>query len=501
MSQTKLTTDLIYGFVTSLLLSRFDSPRPTPQFHLELWDLMCDDADRVAVAAPRGHAKSTAVTHSYVLANLCFRLKKHILIVSDTEGQAANFLGDIKAELLENEELIALFGIQGLSKDTNSEIVVDFNDGGKARIIVKGSEQKIRGTKWRNTRPDLVVCDDLENDEIVMNEERRAKFRNWFYSALLPCGNFECKFRVVGTILHLDSILERLMPPLNERDADIRGLGHYGRGQMDKTWKSVRYKAHNEDFTTLLWKEQFSRERLNKERQSYVDQGFPEGYSQEYLNYPIDESTAYFKKKDFKPLDESNDPEEFYVSADLAISEKKSRAYTVFCVASITKRGRLRFKEVIRFRGDSLEIIEELFMLQQIYRPECFFIEQENIARALGPVLNKEMEERGIYLTIEKMQANHDKIKRARSLQARMRAGMVEFDTEASWFPDFQTELLQFPRGAYMDQVDAAAWIALGLDSIFNAPTKVEYEEELYEQEYEEAYDGYELGRNYITGY
>lgn len=497
----KLTADVIYGFTNSLLASRFDSPKSTPEFHLELWNLMCSTTSKVAVAAPRGHAKSTAVTHSYTLANICFRLKQHIMIVSDTEGQAVDFLRDIKAELIENEALIELFDIKKLAKDRDAEAIVEFNDGHRIRIVAKGSEQKVRGIKWRNKRPDLIICDDLENDEIVMNEDRRDKFRKWFYNALIPCGSQDCLIRVVGTILHLDSLLERIMPPLNSDKTVTRGLGQYGSGQMDSSWESARFKAHDEEYTQILWPSQHSKERLKAVRQSYVDQGFPEGYSQEYLNYPIDESTAYFRKRDFLPLSETDQPEEYYVSADLAISERKQRAYTVFCVASMTSKNKLRFKEVIRFRGDTLEIIEELFRLQNIYKPECFFIEQENIARTLGPVLNKEMQERNIYLTIEKMQATQDKIKRARALQARMRAGMVEFDTEADWYPQFQQELLQFPRGAYMDQVDSAAWIALGLDKITIAPTKAQVEFDMWEMEQEESYSDYDYGRNYITGY
>lgn len=498
--RTRLTSDLIYGFTNSLLISRFDAPKPTPDFHLDLWELMCDPHPKVAVAAPRGHAKSTAVTHSYVLANVCFRIKKHVLIVSDTEGQAVDFLRDIKAEFLENEALINLFEIKRLVKDRESEIVVEFEDGEKFRIIVKGSEQKVRGIKWRNMRPDLIVGDDLENDEIVMNEDRRYKFMRWFYGALLPCGGDDTHIRIVGTILHLDSLLENLMPISTDPKTITKELVQYST-DLSRPWKSIRFRAHNEDFSQILWAEKFSKERLQLIRQDYVERGFPEGYSQEYLNYPLDEANAYFRQKDFLPLDESGDPEEFYVSADLAISEKKARAFTVFCVASTTRRGKLRFREVVRFRGDSLEIIDELFRLQNIYKPECFFIEQENIARALGPVLDKEMTERNTYLNIEKMQATQDKIKRARALQARMRAGMVEFDMEAAWFPEFQQELLQFPRGKYMDQVDSAAWIALGLEKIHDAPTKRELFDELYEQEIEDSYDLIDFGRNSVTGY
>lgn len=496
----KLTADIIYGFTNSLLISRFDKPRPTPDFHLELWDIMCQDDPKVAVAAPRGHAKSTAVTHSYVLANVCMKIKKHVLIVSDTEGQAIDFLRDLKNEFIENEDLIASFKIGSVIKDRENEFVVQFKDGDRFRIVAKGSEQKIRGTKWRNTRPDLIVCDDLENDDIVMNEERRHKFMRWFYGALLPCGGEDSHIRVVGTILHLDSLLENLMPdPLSSKTITT-DLKDYSIDEK-KIWKSIRFRAHNDDFSQILWPQRFSEQHFREIRQDYLERGFPEGYSQEYLNCPLDEATAYFKKKDFLPLDESNQPEEFYVACDLAISEKKSRAYTVFAVASVTHKGKLRFKDIIRFRGDALEIIDELFRLQNIYKPQCFFIEQENIARTLGPILNKEMQERNTFLTIEPMQATQDKIKRARALQARMRAGMVEFDHEAEWFPNFQHELLTFPRGKYMDQVDAAAWIALGLDKITDVPTNAEWEQDEYERDRDETEDFHGFGVSSITGY
>lgn len=496
----KLTADTIYGFTNAFLLHRFDEPKPTPEFHLKLWELMCDDHPKVAIAAPRGHAKSTAVTHAFVLANVCFRVKKHILIVSDTESQAVDFLRDIKAEFLENEELMQMFQIKKLLKDRESEIVIAFDDGYSCRIVAKGSEQRVRGIKWRNTRPDLVVCDDLENDEIVMNEERRFKFAKWFMGALLPCGSDNVHFRVVGTILHLDSLLENLMPPVNsssEQDTELMQIGT----DKDGSWKSIRFRAHNEDFSCILWPEKFSKEILLEKKRDYVGKGFPEGYSQEYLNYPIDESTAYFRKKDFLPLGDRETNEEYYVACDLAISEKKSRAYTVFVVASVLPDNKLRFRDVIRFRGDSLEIIEELFRVQNIYKPEMFFIEQENIARALGPVLNKVMAEKNIYLNIHPMQASQDKIKRARALQARMRAGMVEFDMDSEWYPDFHTELLQFPRGKYMDQVDAAAWIALGLDQIIEARTPEEIGQQEYEEELESTYEYFDGYYNTWTGY
>lgn len=497
----QLTADIIYGFTNTLLLDRFDNPCRTPEFHLELWGLMCSDHPRVAVAAPRFHAKSTAITHTYVLANVCFRVKQHVLIVSDTEGQAVDFLRDIKTEFLENEALKANFGIRGLIKDRETEIVVQFTDGHQFRIVAKGSEQKIRGMKWRNKRPDLIVGDDLENDEIVMNEERRDKFRKWVYNALLPCGSKFCTIRIVGTILHLDSMLERLMPEIDGPRTAVEPLKQSGYGQKDSAWKSIRYKAHTPDFEHILWEEQHNEESLKIKRQSYIEQGNPEGYSQEYLNYPIDESHAIFRKGDFKDISDHDGPEEFYASADLAISAKKQRAYTVMTVASVTSDNILRYRDVIRFRGDSHEIIDQIFEIVTTYSIEVFFIEKENIANTLESIIYQEMEERGIYFNMELVTPTKDKVSRARPLQARMRAHKVEFDMGASWFPSFQQELLQFPRGAYVDQVDAAAWIPLGLNLINDVPTRAEWEEAEWEQEYEETVEFMNTGRNKHTGY
>lgn len=500
MNDIQLSKELIYGFVNGLLASKFDQQVATPEFHLELWDLMCSQKERVAIAAPRGHAKSTAVTHSFTLACICFRVKHHVLILSDTEGQAVNFLGDLKSEFTENEALMELFGVRKLKRDRETEFIVQFEDGHEVKVIARGSEQKLRGIKWRSKRPDLIICDDMENDEIVMNDERREKFRNWFYKAVIPAGSSGCWIRYVGTILHMDSFLERLMPQWGHEDTVIEPLKQYS--SVDKDWLSVRYRAHDEEFKNILWPEMFSKERLQSIRAGYISMGIPEGYSQEYLNYPIDEETAYFRKNDLLPVTGDQDNEEYYVAADLAISEKDKSAYTVFVVAGLDPRNKLRIRDVLRYRGDALEIIDTFFQLNQRYKPEMFFVEQENIARTLGPILNKVMEERNTYFRIEPMTASQDKVKRARALQARMRAGMVEVDHDAEWFPTFQQEFLQFPRGAYMDQVDATSWIALGLEKLYDTPTVQQILSNQYEDELEDMYflagGG---GASSITGY
>jgi hypothetical protein len=247
-----LTADTILGFSQSLLQKNFDGAVESPECHYEWWKLCTErGSPLVAIAAPRNHAKSTAISFAYTLACVLFRERQYVLLVSDTVTQAVQFLGDIKRELYDNEQIRTLFKIQEFIKDADDDIIVMCEDGHKFRIQAKGSEQKVRGLKWNNKRPDLIVCDDLENDEIVMNKERREKFRRWFNGALLPCRSVTGVVRFVGTILHADSLLERLMPkPYDKRSTRFDGLKTYSVTRING-WKSVKYKAHNEDFTEV----------------------------------------------------------------------------------------------------------------------------------------------------------------------------------------------------------------------------------------------------------
>lgn len=500
-----LTADIIYGFAASTLHHRFDNPQPTPPIHREWWELCCSEDPLVAIAAPRGHAKSTAITHTFTLAAIVFRERSHILIVSDTEGQASNFLNDIKTEFLENEELIQLFKFKRFLKDSATEIIGEFQNGDQFRVVAKGSEQKVRGLKWRNKRPDLIIGDDLENDEIVMNDDRRQKFDRWLDQALIPAGSDDCLVRIVGTILHMDSALERRMPQWGIETTETDGIRHWTTKE-NEAWTSIRYQAHNDDFSRILWPEKFPKKRLLAIKARYAASGNPEGYAQEYLNYPIDESTAYFRKSDFIPMDEDDHEryKEFYVGGDLAISEKDGRAYTVFVVAGRSADGLLHIVHVERFRGDSLEIIDTIFQLHIRFEPVAFFLEKENIMRSIWPMLQEKIFESNIHPNVSEeylIIPSADKRKRAQSFRAYARAGKVKIDESADWYDDYITEMVQFDRGTYKDQVDASSLIGLGLNKMLATPSEEELEDAWWEEEFGDSLYTWDNGRNRLTGY
>lgn len=495
-----LTAAHVEGFVNGFLNKNFDEPTPVPDVHLEWWDMCTSKHPFVAIAAPRGHAKSTAITHSYTLACICMRERKFILVVSDTEAQSKNFVNDIKRELTENEDLINVFEVKGLVKDTETDFIVEFHDGSQCRVVAKGSEQKLRGLKWHGARPDLIICDDLENDEIVMNDDRRRKFRSWFLSALVPCRSASGIIRYVGTILHMDSQLERLMP--NPRRQRCQQTELCVKNTKQEYWYSAKYKAHNPTFTEILWPTRWTREKLERERAMYISQGEGEKYSQEYLNVPLDDSNAHFRKADFLPMNEQDKKVKkvFYVGVDLAVTLDQKADYSVFVIAGIDEDGYIQVVEVIRERFESPDIVQMILELNKKYDPQYFFFEKGAITNSILPALIQRMQEDNNWVSYETFARIVDKVQFSQAIKVRMRARKVKFDKEADWFPDFEDELLGFPRKGHDDQVDALSILGHGLHKLINAPTVKEQQDQDYEEALAES-GNWEQGRNEETGY
>lgn len=499
----KVTPDFVRGLSETVLSQNFEDAVDTPDFHMELWDLCCSDDPKVAVGAPRGHAKSTSVTHSYVIACLVMRERRFVLIVSDTEEQSAEFIGDIKREFSDNELLRDLYGIESLVRDQTTDAIVKFRDGHMCRIIGKGSEQKVRGRKWRGTRPDLIVCDDLENEELVSSALRREKLKKWFFGSVLPVGSSGAKIRVVGTIMHFDSLLNNLVIP---KDAD-GSTTTYEEG-VDRTplrdlyrgaWVSAIYRAHpsESDFSEVLWPDRVPEEKLRSIQQDYIRQGMPEVYAAEYLNNPISTENAFFREQDFLPIENFKSEWGRYGSADLAISERNRAAFTVIYAGGPGDDRVLEVRDRRKGRWSSDKIIEEIFSVVVRWGIRDFFLESENIAKAIGPQIYEEMRRRSVYFTIHPMQPSKDKQQRASPLQAMMRAGMVRFDTGSDWYADCRNELLRFPKGPFKDDADALGLLAAGIQLMVEPSTPAE----MAEEEYEEEYYNMGFGRNAYTGY
>ena len=483
----RLTADLIEAFAGTFLSPRYDQVSPTPPFHREAWALYASDYPQVECIAPRDHAKSTALTFAYILAEALFKTSDYIILISSTEDLAAEALSNIAEELKENEDLIREFGIKCFESDTKTDVIVRLKDGDRFRILCRGAEQRIRGRMWDGKRPNLIVCDDLEDDEQVENADRRMKFRRWFFRAAKQSLGKGGKIRIHGTVLHEDSLLSRL--------------------RRNKTWQHLFYKAHEgfDDFSSILWPEQWPETRLRLRRQEFIEEGDSAGYSQEFLNDPLDHSDAFLKRDDFLPMnaDDYDTDKIICISSDFAVSRADRANRTSFTVGGKDINNLLHFIDQRVGRWDPLEWIEEMFLLQQRYDPAVFWVEDGVIWKSMRSMIYREMQIRDVRINFEAILPVKDKGTRGRSLQRRMRAGQCRFDKRAEWYPGFEQELLRFTGTAQAtldDQFDSAALLSRGFDDF----SQVEEEDLMDDEElaWHQARPAQSTnGRSQVTGY
>ena len=500
----KLTADLIEAFSGTFLSPRYDEPRPTAQFHREVWALYSSDNPAVGCVAPRDHAKSTALTYDYILSEVLFRCSDYVILISSTEDKAAEQLSNISGELHDNEDLREDFQIAEFEVDGKTEIVVRLADGHRFRILARGAEQKIRGAMWNGKRPNLIVCDDMEDDEQVESKERRIKFRKWFFRAAKQALSKSGKIRVHGTILHEDSLLARL--------------------RKNKTWTFLFYKAHQafDDFTNLLWPERWTEAQLRARREEFISEGDSAGYSQEFLNDPQDSNDPYLRKEDFIPMSEEDHRRPMLINAgwDFAVSKADLANRTSCTVGGKDARNVLHHLDfrVGRWnpsvspaeaeRGD-IGWIDLMFDIDNRWHPDCHYVEGGTIWNAVKNIVYQEMQQRDHFLNLVVLNPIKDKAARGRALQKRHRAGSTRWNTGATGYEDAKEELLKFTghgEARADDQFDSAATLSIG----FTGSPLVQEEDFMDQEELdmEAAYyerirqrEGSLSNRNQHTGY
>jgi predicted phage terminase large subunit-like protein len=178
------------------------------------------DVSLSIITAFRGSAKSTIFSLSYpIWAILGKQQKKFVLIISKTQSQSRQILQNIKVELERNELLRHDLGPFEEPDDEwrASSIVLSQYD---ARIMVISADQSMRGLRHRSSRPDLIICDDIEDIASTRTQEGRDKTFNWFTSEIIPAGDVNTKIILIGNLVHDDSLIMRLREKIDDRLMD-----------------------------------------------------------------------------------------------------------------------------------------------------------------------------------------------------------------------------------------------------------------------------------------
>lgn len=439
--------------------------KDTPPFHGDIYKSIKDrNEKRVLIAAPRGTAKSTIISLIFPMYLIAFKERKHdefIVIISESRQQSVNFLSRIKSHLDDNGPFRLLFG--DFSEDTAKrwrEDDIILRNG--VRIVAIGTGSKIRGYIEKDTRPTVLIMDDIESEKNAFTPEARAKNRAWVTEAVLPSLADEGRAVMIGTVISEDCYLYR-----------ARDTG---------TWKVLWFSILKDDGKSI-WPEKYPLERITAIKTEMASMGRINGFFQEYMNQAQSPDEAPFQSSYIKihhytleydsagmpylqgETENREDDEieripiDIYQGVDPASSLSAKADFFVIATIGVDYKGNRYILDLYRNRLRTALQPAKIIELYLKFKPIRVKIETVAYQEALRDGTRAQCDDRGIYIPgLEAgVKPRNSKSERLLSLVPTFAKGKFFFrpgDIEA------QKEFMSYPRGKNDDIMDAI-WTAL----------------------------------------
>ncbi|MCK4751848.1 MAG: phage terminase large subunit [Planctomycetes bacterium] len=462
---------------------------PYSKMHLEMFKKLLDITEsrraKVAIAAPRGHAKSTIVSLVYVLWCILYSKEKLIILASNTTEQANTLLKDIKHQLKNNPLLLSDFPEICRAKRPKPwrDNKIQLPNG--AMICAYGASQSPRGIKNDKHRPGLIIADDLENEEQVESEEQREKLRSWFSGTLLNTGHPDTNVIVVGTILNHDSLLAKLVDSQRKPGWDGRVykalLKDSDYPQLWEKWIAIfrsneeyegktgpdaakmffdAYEEHMLEGTEVLWPEWESFYDLMVLRQTEGEIFF----QREKQNCPLDPKQCIFKKENLTFWDEQyRDTQHliesvgrygiYYGACDPSLGRSARSDYTAIIVLLKDNRTNIMYviaADLIQCAPDAS--IQRIIQYADIYHFSQFTVESNNFQQLLVDDLKRRLLQKGHKTRIRPVHHTSQKQARICALEPYVSQGLLRFNSNHQILLQ---QLTQFPMAKNDDGPDA----------------------------------------------
>ncbi len=279
-----------------------------PDFHTIGFDHMKNmEVSRIALAWPRGHAKTT-IAKCAVLWHWAFTNVRFIIYVSNTSPLAKLAAADI-INMLEGDNFTRMFGRIQWERRSETEGLFIFKLGDKRCILrALGANQQVRGINVDNLRPQLGIVDDLEDNENTETDTQRRKLKNWVYGPFIKCfARAWSKIIWLGNMLSNQSLLHAIC--------------------NDPDWNSMRFGCLIQDANgelTPLWPDMFKMADIQREFLAHQRQGLLGVWYAEMMNLPTAGSNGLIdlEQIQFNPQLHPGDCEYGFITVDPAISQK-----------------------------------------------------------------------------------------------------------------------------------------------------------------------------------
>ncbi len=409
---------------------------------------------RWAIAAPRANAKSSLISCILPIWCIVYNKKNFMLILSDTLGQASDFLADIRRELESNVRLQRDFPHAcGKGSVWRVDEIVTRND---VKVLALGSGSKIRGRRFGTQRPDALYLDDIENLEMVKSDTQRTDLKKWFDDDVMFVGGesgTKLDIFVVGTILGKEALLTSLVDPAkypNFQSKIFSAVEKFSNSELWEEWEKLFTDPLDKDreVTARKFFEEHEYEMLKDtkvlwpEGDPYYDLMInklvnPSGFLAEKQNSPIDYTRVKVRRKDLR-LESFNIAQmqsilsECFTYGAIDPSLGKNVKTGDFSAIVTMKRdkntGLIYVLDIIMKRMPVDQQIKYILDLHERRMFKLFGVETNAFQIILANLLRKESRERGVYLPIEEIQNYSDKVMRLEGVFPFIKDGTIVFD-------------------------------------------------------------------------
>ncbi len=289
---------------------------PFAPFHMEMFHLAEDEHNKtIVIMGARNSAKSAIMNTALAVWSVLGVQKKHfVIIASRTQAKAKQHFMNTRKEMETNKLLRGDRGpLQTSESQWGSAIELPKYD---AQIIFASVEQDLRGIRYKQYRPDLIIADDIEDSNSVRTIDGRNQTYDWLARDTIPAGDLD-KLRVVllGTLLHEDSVLIRFKEDIlaSKRDGVYREYPLMDAGG------------------SILWKGKYPNEAAIEAERMRV--GNDKAWAQEFLLRIVSDHERvvhpeWIQYCDSPPPTRANEFRGTFIGIDPAISEDKRAACT-----------------------------------------------------------------------------------------------------------------------------------------------------------------------------
>lgn len=205
---------------------------------------------------PRGHAKST---HFDIFMPLWLmfqpkRLINFMVVVGKSEDSAIRLLSDIQAELEYNQRIKADFGEQKSVGDWQEG---EFKTKEGVKFLACGRGQSPRGLREREVRPDYIVIDDLDDDELCRNEKRVKDLTDWVKEALFGALDVgRGRFIMVGNLISKTSVLANIAATKGVYVSEIKAVDADGNPVWKEKWTKDEAQEYRDFVGYRAWEKE-----------------------------------------------------------------------------------------------------------------------------------------------------------------------------------------------------------------------------------------------------